>query len=227
MSVNINGVAIHPYCVVGNTNMQGSVFNRIVMHHSKLRNAQVDGAVMVNCNVSHCDFTGASLVGCDLSGSNFQNATLTNANLSGSLLNGTDFRNCDLSTTNLNFAYTPGMIIDKTTKLPNFQIPQEVDLIGYKVLAGSLIATLKIPANAKRTGSLGSRKCRAEFVEVMSVTNRINREVLGGGTSYFYQTQYRIGEIIKADRYDPDIRKQCTNGIHFFMNKNDAEEYLE
>ncbi len=36
---------------------------------------------------------------------------------------------------------------------------------------------------------------------------------------------YYKGAIVEADSFDDDIRLECTNGIHFFMTKEEAEEW--
>jgi hypothetical protein len=38
-------------------------------------------------------------------------------------------------------------------------------------------------------------------------------------------TLYVQGEMVYPDKYDDDIRIECTNGIHFFISKREAEEY--
>ena len=86
--------------------------------------------------------------------------------------------------------------------------------MGWKKLQGKSVAKILIPAEAKRTSSLVSRKCRAEFVEVLE----------GGG--FDRRTgllEYKEGEIVRPDSYDDDIRIECTHGIHFFMTRREAE----
>jgi hypothetical protein len=37
---------------------------------------------------------------------------------------------------------------------------------------------------------------------------------------------YEVGKEVKPEKeYDPDIRVECVNGIHFFMTKEEAEEF--
>jgi hypothetical protein len=75
------------------------------------------------------------------------------------------------------------------------------------------VIALTIPAEAKRTSSLVGRKCRAEFVIPM-----------GSGTSRRGGV-YVEGEVFRPDSYDADIRVECTNGVHFFITRREAEEY--
>ena len=78
---------------------------------------------------------------------------------------------------------------------------------------------IKIPAKAKRTSSLISRKCRAEYVKVMA------GEGCGGKSPTYGGLVYKRGETVYADSYNDDIRLECTGGVHFFMTKREAEEW--
>ena len=39
------------------------------------------------------------------------------------------------------------------------------------------------------------------------------------------QIEYTAGHYVEADSFDPDIRVECTHGIHFFMTKKEAEQW--
>lgn len=36
---------------------------------------------------------------------------------------------------------------------------------------------------------------------------------------------YRIGEIVKPDSYDPNPLEECSHGIHFFITKQEAKDW--
>lgn len=101
-------------------------------------------------------------------------------------------------------------------RLPAFQItPVGYPLYGFKKVKGGIV-TLLIPAEAKRTASLVGRKCRAEYAIVVE----------GKGVStHDNKTAYKVGETVYPDKYDDDIRIECTNGTHFFLTKEEAENY--
>ena len=71
-----------------------------------------------------------------------------------------------------------------------------------------------MPSGAKRTSSLVGRKCRAEYVKVLEGSGISRR----GG-------EYKEGKLVYPDSYDDDIRVECTHGIHFFMTREEAEEW--
>ena len=87
-------------------------------------------------------------------------------------------------------------------------------------MLGGIIATVEVPAEARRTSSLVGRKCRAEFVRVIALS-----EGTEARSRHDFETIYRVGEVVRPDSYDPDIRVECTHGIHFFITRREAVEY--
>ncbi len=167
-------------------------------------------------NLREADLSGASLHGANLSGAYLNGANLNEGNLHGANLREADLSGASLHGANLSGAYLNGAI------LPDFQIPQEGELIVYKALADKRIAKLLIPIKAARTASLVGRKCRAEYAGVIEIRSKKGRSVKLGRSKYD-GTRYKVGKIVRPDRYDPDIRVECANGIHFFLTKEEAE----
>lgn len=108
--------------------------------------------------------------------------------------------------------------------LPAFQIASG-ELDAWKAISGHIVRLL-IPREARRTGSLVGRKCRAEWAVVQAVTNAQGGEVLevkGGHDPTFV---YRVGETVRPDRYDDNPAVECTHGIHFWLTLDEARGYL-
>ena len=105
----------------------------------------------------------------------------------------------------------------KNVKGLAFQIPQEGELIVWKKVMGG-VCKLRVPPEAKRTATPVGRKCRAEWVEVLDAPE-------DGRGMHNSRVIYRAGEIVRPDKYDPDIRVECTHGIHFLLTKEEAEAY--
>ena len=93
-------------------------------------------------------------------------------------------------------------------------------MICWKKLKKGVLAKVQIPAKAKRTASLVGRKCRAEYVRVLEL---IGADV--GFSQHDGKTKYQVGKTVRPDSYDPDIRVECSNGIHFFLTREEAEAY--
>ena len=82
-----------------------------------------------------------------------------------------------------------------------------------------MIVKLSIPEDAARSHAFG-RKCRAEFADVL--------EIIGADearSSHDADFVYRVGERITPDRWCDDWQEECSNGVHFFITKAEAEAY--
>jgi len=147
---------------------------------------------------------------------NLQGADLRGVNLRGADLRRTDLYGADLRRADLLGANLQGVDL-RETKLPTFQItPVGYPMVGFKKLRNGTVCVVEVPAEAKRTASLVGRKCRAEYVRVLE----------GEGLStHDASLQYKVGSIVRPDKYDGDIRVECTNGIHFFQTREEAENY--
>ena len=155
------------------------------------------------CEVNLCgaDLRGADLRGADLSGANLCAADLRRANLCGADLRGADLRGA--------------------TGLAAFRItPDEGAFVGWKKLAGGVIARLVIPHDAARMNAIGSRKCRASKVVVHELFGAESATDTHSGT-----LTYTAGAEVLPDSFDPDIRVECSHGIHFFITRQEAGEY--
>ena len=107
----------------------------------------------------------------------------------------------------------------------NFQIvPEEGSFIGFKKITGGCLVKLRIPIKAKRTSTPIGRKCRAEYVQVLEISTP-TEVVISNSRALPNGQVWKVGTIIRPDSYDPDPRIECTNGIHFFLTRKEAEEY--
>ena len=43
--------------------------------------------------------------------------------------------------------------------------------------------------------------------------------------SYGQKTKYKVGAFVKPDSFDEDRWNECSHGIHFFINKQEAIDY--
>ena len=182
-----------------------------------LQRANLRGADLQRANLRGANLQGADLQRANLRGADLQDANLQDANLRGADLQRANLRGADLQYANLQYANLQDANL-QDANLPHFQIVPEVGaFVGFKKLANGVICIVEIPAEAKRTSSLVGRKCRAEFVKVLE----------GEGVSHTADSklEYRVGEIVRADSFDDDIRIECTHGIHFFITRKEAEEY--
>jgi hypothetical protein len=174
---------------------------------------------------SRADLYGANLPRANLSGANLSGANLPRANLSGANLSGANLYGANLSGANLYGANLYGANLsgakNATLVLAKQRItPSEGAFVGWKKLQGNVIAKLVIPHDAERVNAVGSRKCRASKVFV--------HEMFGATEAYDKhsgKTLYKVGCEVFPDSFDPSIQEECTNGVHFFMTREEAEDY--
>ena len=94
-------------------------------------------------------------------------------------------------------------------------------------MRGNYIAKLEILEDAKRSSAAG-RKCRCSKARVISITDRNNSEVTidFAPSNYDEDFIYRVGEIVEVPDFDPNRWNECAPGIHFFMTRQEAVDYL-
>jgi hypothetical protein len=196
-----------------------------------LEAAASSGADLYGADLSGADLSGANLSGAYLRGANLSGANLSGANLSGAYLIGADLRGANLSGAYLYGANLSGADLSeiKNSSLPLAQqriTPQEGAFVGWKKLRGGVIAKLVIPHDAGRVNAVGSRKCRASKVHVHEMYNQDGSIFDGVGIgSHDGKTKYETGKETLPDSFNDSITEECTNGIHFFITKEEAEAY--
>ena len=149
------------------------------------------------------------------------NADLRSADLRSADLRSADLRSADLRSANLRYAKN----ISKQSAAELLACPEEGDFIGWKKCSNGVVAKLLIPAKAARS-SATSRKCRAEFVKVLALF-KDGKPVAGPveTNTQDIKTVYAIGKTVKPDKWDADRWNECSNGIHFFITRTEAENY--
>ena len=150
---------------------------------------------------------------------NLSNADLSFANLSYSNLRYTNLRCADLSSANLKDIKTNIHTIGY-----HLACPETGSFIGYKKANGCLIELL-ILEDSKRS-SATSAKCRCDKAKVLDIENiETEKKVNKVNSNYDSNFIYRVGEIVSVDNFDNNRWNECTTGIHFFINKENAINY--
>ena len=202
--------------------------------HAAWLRGKPDGVrvVTVSCaNLSGADLSGADLSGADLSYANLRDADLRGANLRGANLSGANLRGANLSGADLNDADLRGANLiyadlSDAKNVPDYvtaitSIVSEGDLVVYKQLQHGDIATLKIPAPARRSNATG-RKCRAEYAEVLAIQDLDGNAKECGVSRYDFRFVYRVGETVHPHKWCEDRWQECAGGIHFYLTSYEA-----
>ena len=205
---------------------------------------KINGAIIYKANadnikdaVEEAVMRGANLVGANLGCANLGGADLCGANLGCANLGGADLRYADIRGANLGCANLGGADLCGANlggadlrcarSIPYIPLacPSDGEFTGWKKVGDKLIRLL-IPADAKRS-SAASIKCRCEKAKVVAITSLDEGECYEEVTNSNYaETIYRVGEMVYPDSYDDDRWNECSHGIHYFINKQDAINYL-
>lgn len=190
---------------------------RVDLSSTNLTHADLSGASLTRANLTNADLTNARLARADLTHANLAMADLiktdltgtylTNANLAGAYLADVDLSKADYANTSL-----------------NSQCPEEGSFIAWKKMAGGGVAKLLIPEDAKRS-SATSRKCRASKAVVLAIYSRNGKEISEDRSIYNPDFTYWVGETVYPDSWDENRWNECSNGIHFFITRKEAERY--
>lgn len=69
-------------------------------------------------------------------------------------------------------------------------------------------------------------KCRCDKAKVLAITSLDGAEQYDSVLNTNYtDIEYKVGEMVYPDKFDDNRWNECSNGIHFFINKQDAINY--
>ena len=202
---NINGVVLFSHTAENNS-------IKTTVEEEAKKNVSLNGADLKGANLRCADLTGADLTGADLKGADIswaflEGADLTEADITGAKIHGADLKGAK------NIPFIP------------LACPSEGAFTGWKKVYGYFLIKLQIPEDARRT-SATARKCRCDKAMVLDITSLDGNEHFEEVTNTKYnKTIYKVGEMVYPDSFDENRWNECSNGIHFFVNKQDAINY--
>ena len=189
---------------------------------ANLRGANLRGANLRGANLKGADLTGADISWADLADANLKEANLKDANLKGAILSGANLKGANLERVILDMAYLVGA---KNIPFIPLACPSEGAFTGWKKVYGYFLIKLQIPEDARRS-SATTRKCRCDKAKVLDITSLDGEEHYDEVVNYNYKkTTYKVGEMVYPDSFDENRWNECSHGIHFFINKEDAINY--
>ena len=216
--------------------------NKILEEHKHWLNEDCEGWETMRADFSYCELNhtdlshtdlrytnlrgvnlgGADLRGVNLCGANLRDADLGNADLCGANLCGANLRGV-----NLRYANLGGVNLGDAKKVPYIPMvcPEEGEFIGWKKASGKIVK-LRIPEDALRSSST-TRKCRcnkAEVIEIYNIDGTIADE-RSVKSSYDSSFTYEVGKTVEVQDFDTNRWEECTRGIHFFINRQEAINY--
>ncbi len=117
----------------------------------------------------------------------------------------------------------------KNTPFIPIACPSDGSFIGWKKVkyqSKYYLVKLEILEDSKRSSASGT-KCRcdkAKVLEIIDIDNENDRpkEIVNSNNE---PTRYAVDEIVYADSFDENRWEECSHGIHFFINRQDAVDY--
>ena len=172
-----------------------------------------DGWREMRANLSGANLYGAGLYGANLCGANLSGANLSGANLSGAGLSGAGL-------------YGANLCGAKNVPFIPMACPDTGSFIGFKKASGHIVM-LGIPEDARRLSATG-RKCRCDKAIVIRIqeldgTTSDLTEVASYRDSSFV---YKVGKMVSVPDFCEDRWQECSAGIHFFINRQEAVDYV-
>ena len=201
--------------------LEEAVRQRANLCVANLGGANLYGADLYGADLQGADLGGADLYGADLHGADLRYAYLRYANLGDADLHDANLGDADLRYANLRGADLRGA---KNIPFIPLACPSDGAFIGWKKVRDCLVKLL-IPEDAKRI-SATTNKCRCDKAKVLEITSMETNEHLDEITNTDYAPcVYKVGEMVYPDSFDNDRWDECSHGIHFFINRQEAVEY--
>lgn len=225
-----------------NADLCDAVLQGIDLRYANLSGVHLSSANLINADFRHADLCGADLRYADLRGAHLCSADLRDANICHADLRyadmsyadlrhadmihadllGADLHNVDLSYAVLRSA---NLCSAKSVPFIPMTCPDSGSFTAWKK-ANEHIVKLLIPEDARRSSATG-RKCRCDKAIVLAIET-LDGEVTALteiASDYDCEFIYRIGETVEEPRFCEDRFDECAEGIHFFINRQEAVDY--
>ena len=219
--------------ILTNCNLENSLFIETILSVAELTGSSFNNAIFCNCTMidtffQYCKFDNAKFI---------EQNNITNSDFTG-----IDDSKCEFLH---NYPYifpTEGEFIAWK------KIYTVTESVNIKHIKDKYIVKLLIPEDAKKLSSTSNHaRCdKAKVLEIYpmvsidsdtynnidpinesihAATNVVVKLPNGAYKRKFVYTTYTPGEMVYPDKFDPDRWDDCSNGIHFFMNINDAIQF--
>ena len=167
---------------------------------------KIDYANLRYANLRYANLRYASLENANLENANLENANLYNANLENANLENANLRYANLDEQE---QIKKGKIIDK--KVIVFKKCQQ-KIVELELQIGSIVF------------SINNKKCRTNKAKVISIDGS-KEKGLKIESNYDSSFIYEVGKMVEVKDFDLMYNVECSTGIHFFFNREDAEKW--
>ena len=203
--------------------LRGANLCRADLSVADLSKADLSGAILRKADLSGAKLRGVNLCGADLREADLRRADLSETILCRANLNGANLSGSNLSESNLSRA---NLHESKGVNYP-MTCPERGSFIGFKLVRNNLIVELEITEDALRSSATG-RKCRCSKAKVLSITNIDGTESNINSARSLWDPVfiYSVGETIEVPDFDVNRWNECSSGIHFFITRQEAVDFI-
>ena len=186
-----------------NSNIFGTSFFAAILQYTDFSNSRV-----IDSELAYANLVRAKLTDVVFHGTKFENANFFRADISGSYFESADLNDADIEKAIGNLLeYRKGKILKEPIN-------------GYKKIDGDMII-LEIPAGAV-VFSINGNICRTNKAKVTDII----ADYPNDNTYYDSNAiEYSIDKVINVENFDLIYNAGSTTGIHFFMTREEAEDY--
>lgn len=231
----------------------GCTFVNVDFDECKLRGAKFLACTFSECRFNDCwmpdvVFDSGSYMFTGFYNSNFENTIWANIFMTHCAFNGNIWlranfnKNMHFSSVDFKSDYSKFKNMKSKPYIP-LACPSHGAFVGWKVcnqnpsglftsvdrIKDLVIVKLEIPATAKRSSAEDTGKCRCDKAKVLGIykINGKKHEKNVAYSLYTNNTIYQVGKMVYPDSFDENRFKICSNGIHFFANKQDAINFAK
>lgn len=188
-------------------------------------------------NLNNIDFSGQNLSQFDFSNSICESCDFSNCDLSSINFTGAKLINCSLKKANVSYSQFRHAILSncdltdiKHRELAEFltmTCPETGAFLAYKQCYNFRLVQLLVPADAKRS-SATNNTCRCSKAKVLTIKSFDFKKSYQEAVSLVDENFiYRVGETIEPDKFNENRWIDSTHGIHFYMTREEAMNYLK
>ena len=216
-----------------NSNFYHAAFTNCKFIYVSLDGANFAFSHIISVEFCRCFLCCSTFFNSDIYDTKFSVCSCMWANFSDSSWENVSFENSNLTNASTLDITTSGSFTLADTKVYGTTLtmacPVEGEFTGWKRIFSDIdkyLVKLLVPADAKRSSST-TYKCRCSKAKVLDIVNlRTNEHVTSIMNRSYIDTEYTVGEMVYPDSFDENRWNECSHGIHFFVDKENAIEYV-
>ena len=212
--------------------LQETIFKELDLSKWDMQNINLRRASFYNCNLMEANFTGSMMDHVAFYDCEIMNVILANCKLRGASFRGNDMEGIDLSGANIYAAVLEDainqdkVIYNEETRWYEMSCPMEGPFIAWKCCTELRVVMMLVPADAKRCMAT-METGRVSKVKVLSIKSIDESKSYDWAQSTvdpdFY---YEVGKWIEpANGFQEDRWKDSSEGIHFFLDRQQCVDY--